>query len=244
MPAVRTRLRSTKGSINVHKTMISRALMVGEEMQDLADCKMHYLLSKTERKTRPTARQAACIETAQDYSWYSQRVTPHQRAVYDFTRTIPCGCVTTYKEICIALGQGSPRSVGSALRKNPFAPFVPCHRIITSNLYISGFFGEWGTGTNARGRQQNTGVQCNRKMEMLEKEGVCSLWKGISGTNLYSGSGEAELASLAVIYGDTSLLLGITTSRIAFEQISEYVTEDLMSNVIEVTHTNVTLCPD
>ncbi|KAG1741353.1 methylated-DNA--cysteine S-met, partial [Suillus lakei] len=104
--------------------------------------------------------------------------TPHQWAVYDFTRTIPCGHITTYKDICIALGQSlcllSPPHfpVGSALRNNPFVPFVPCHCIIASNLYIGGFFGEWGTGTNARGGQKNTRVQCNRKMEMLEKEGV------------------------------------------------------------------------
>ncbi|KAG2124929.1 methylated-DNA--cysteine S-met, partial [Suillus cothurnatus] len=104
--------------------------------------------------------------------WFSQCVTRHQWAVYDFTRTITCGRVTTYKDICIALGQGSPRSVGSALRNNPFSSFVPCHRIIASNLYIGGFSGEWGTGANARGGQKNTGLQCNRKMEMLAKEGV------------------------------------------------------------------------
>ncbi|KAG2119982.1 methylated-DNA--cysteine S-met [Suillus cothurnatus] len=104
--------------------------------------------------------------------WFSQRVTRHQWAVYDFTRTITCGRVTMYKDICIALGQGSSRSVGSALRNNPFASFVPCHRIIASNLYIGGFSGEWGTGANARGGQKNTGLQCNRKMEMLAREGV------------------------------------------------------------------------
>ncbi|KAF8121405.1 6-O-methylguanine DNA methyltransferase [Boletus edulis] len=59
-----------------------------------------------------------------------------------FARTIPCGRVTTYGVFCLALGMGSPRSVGSALRHNPFAPFVPCHRVIGSNLYIGGFFGE------------------------------------------------------------------------------------------------------
>ncbi|KAF8415326.1 DNA binding methylated-DNA--cysteine S-methyltransferase, partial [Boletus edulis BED1] len=51
-----------------------------------------------------------------------------------FARTIPCGRVTTYGGFCLALGMGSPRSVGSALRHNPFAPFVPCHRVIASNL--------------------------------------------------------------------------------------------------------------
>jgi O6-methylguanine-DNA--protein-cysteine methyltransferase len=39
-----------------------------------------------------------------------KRVTPHQWAVYDLVRTIPCGKVTTYKYICDKLGAGSPRS--------------------------------------------------------------------------------------------------------------------------------------
>ncbi|KAG1776087.1 6-O-methylguanine DNA methyltransferase [Suillus placidus] len=156
MPAIRTQLSPTKRATDGHKTT-SRAFIVVEEMQDLADCKMHYPLSDKDRNTFKTHD--------------GKRVTPHQWAVYDFTRTIPCGRVTTYKDICVALGQGSPRSVGSALRNNPFAPFVPCHRIIASNMYIGGFFGEWGTGANARG-QKNTGLQCNRKMEMLAKEGV------------------------------------------------------------------------
>ncbi|KAG0697102.1 6-O-methylguanine DNA methyltransferase [Suillus ampliporus] len=159
MPAIRTQLRSMKGAINNgHKTTTSTTSIVREEMQDLTDCKIHYPLSEKERNAFKTRD--------------GKRVTPHQWAVYDFTRTIPCGRVTTYKDICVALGQGSPRSVGSALRNNPFAPFVPCHRIIASNLYIGGFYGEWGTGANARGGQKNTGLQCNRKMEMLAKEGV------------------------------------------------------------------------
>ncbi|KAG1817705.1 6-O-methylguanine DNA methyltransferase [Suillus subaureus] len=165
MPAIRTQSRSTKSAIDERKKTIARAsIPVVEEMQDLADCEMYYPLSEEGRNTFKTHD--------------GKRVTPHQWAVYDFTRTIPCGRVTTYKDICIALGQGSPRSVGSALRNNPFAPFVPCHRIIASNLYIGGFFGEWGTGTNARGGRKNTGLQCNRKMEMLTKEGVTFSMEG------------------------------------------------------------------
>ncbi|KIK38323.1 hypothetical protein CY34DRAFT_809449 [Suillus luteus UH-Slu-Lm8-n1] len=177
MPALRTQLRSSKASVNARKAVISRISIVGEEIQDLADCKIHYPLSEHERKTFKTRD--------------GKRVTPHQWAVYDFTRTIPCGRVTTYKDICVALGQGSPRSVGSALRNNPFAPFVPCHRIIASNLYIGGFFGEWGTGVNARGGQKNTGVQCNRKMEMLEQEGVVFSVDGylVDGSLLWVGRG-------------------------------------------------------
>ncbi|KAJ6579590.1 6-O-methylguanine DNA methyltransferase, partial [Mycena vulgaris] len=93
-----------------------------------------------------------------------QRVTPHQWAVYDFTLTIPTGKVVTYKDVCQAVG-GSPRSVGGALRTNPFAPFVPCHRVIASSLFIGGFLGEWG-------KEHRTGTQCNRKLDLLSKEGV------------------------------------------------------------------------
>ncbi|KAJ7735135.1 6-O-methylguanine DNA methyltransferase [Mycena maculata] len=93
-----------------------------------------------------------------------KRVSAHQWAVYDFTRTIPTGRVTTYKDVCQAVG-GSPRSVGGALRTNPFAPFVPCHRVIASSLFIGGFLGEWG-------KEHRTGTQCNRKLDLLSKEGV------------------------------------------------------------------------
>ena len=54
-----------------------------------------------------------------------QRVTPHHWAVYDFVRTIPPGKVTTYKAIATALGEGSPRSVGGALRNNSVRAFRP-----------------------------------------------------------------------------------------------------------------------
>ena len=62
-------------------------------------------------------------------------------------------------------------AVGAALRNNPFAPFVPCHRIIASNHYIGGFYGEWG-------QQSKTGKQYRRKIGMLAKEGVVFNEKG------------------------------------------------------------------
>ncbi|KAJ7197029.1 6-O-methylguanine DNA methyltransferase [Mycena pura] len=107
-----------------------------------------------------------------------KRVTPHQWAVYDFTRAIPAGKVATYKDVCQAVG-GSPRSVGGALRNNPFAPFVPCHRVIASNLFVGGFLGEWG-------KDHRTGTQCNRKLELLSKEGVTFTAQGY----LKGGGGE------------------------------------------------------
>ena len=58
-----------------------------------------------------------------------------------------------------------PRVVGNALRNNPFAPYVPCHRVIASDLYLGGFVGEWGT-------ENKQGSQCSRKIQMLAQEGV------------------------------------------------------------------------
>ena len=76
--------------------------------------------------------------------------------------------------------------VGAAMKENPFAPFVPCHRVIASNLYIGGFYGEWGISKDS----SNKRGQCMRKMKMLAEEGVMftedgflkhqdvTLWKG------------------------------------------------------------------
>lgn len=100
--------------------------------------------------------------------WLCHDVQGHLRRSWARFATIRCA--SKIQSLCL-LSQ-TRFLVGSALRNNPFAPFVPCHRIIASNLYIGGFFGEWGTGANARGGQKNTGLQCNRKMEMLAKEGV------------------------------------------------------------------------
>ncbi len=68
------------------------------------------------------------------------KITVFQKKVYDFVSTIQKGKTATYKEVAIAIGQPKAyRAVGNALNKNPFAPAVPCHRIIRSNGEIGGF---------------------------------------------------------------------------------------------------------
>ena len=75
--------------------------------------------------------------------------------VYELCKQIPIGKVSTYKEIANALGGKAYRAVGNALNKNPYAPFVPCHRVINSNGKLGGF---------ASGLKN--------KINMLEQEGV------------------------------------------------------------------------
>lgn len=61
--------------------------------------------------------------------------------VYGLCKKIPSGNVSTYGEIAKAL-QSSPRAVGQALRCNPNAPIVPCHRVVKSDGSLGGFMGE------------------------------------------------------------------------------------------------------
>eukprot|EP00292_Cryptomonas_paramecium_P032356 CAMPEP_0113693120 /NCGR_PEP_ID=MMETSP0038_2-20120614/19486_1 /TAXON_ID=2898 /ORGANISM="Cryptomonas paramecium" /LENGTH=85 /DNA_ID=CAMNT_0000615153 /DNA_START=63 /DNA_END=317 /DNA_ORIENTATION=+ /assembly_acc=CAM_ASM_000170 len=62
-----------------------------------------------------------------------KQVTPFEERVYSLCTNIPIGKVATYGEMARALNS-SPRAVGQALRKNPFAPEVPCHRVIAADL--------------------------------------------------------------------------------------------------------------
>lgn len=55
---------------------------------------------------------------------------------------VPRGKVTTYKEIAIALKSGAYRAVGRAMKNNPYAPDVPCHRVICSDGRIGGYMGK------------------------------------------------------------------------------------------------------
>lgn len=87
-------------------------------------------------------------------------VTPFQRRVYDATRRIPPGMVTTYKLLADEIGCGSCQAVGQALKCNPFAPEVPCHRVIASDLTPGGFSG------------QRAGEKITRKLRLLSGEGV------------------------------------------------------------------------
>lgn len=70
-------------------------------------------------------------------------LTPFRRRVLLALCQVPPGHFTTYLAISNFL-HSSPRAVGNALRNNPFAPEVPCHRVVAANGGIGGFGGEWG----------------------------------------------------------------------------------------------------
>jgi methylated-DNA-[protein]-cysteine S-methyltransferase len=59
--------------------------------------------------------------------------------VWALTARIPAGKVVTYADIATALGTKGYRAVGNALNRNPYAPSVPCHRVVGSDGRLTGF---------------------------------------------------------------------------------------------------------
>jgi methylated-DNA-[protein]-cysteine S-methyltransferase len=78
-------------------------------------------------------------------------VPDFQRRVYAVTRAIPPGEVLTYGEVARRVGEpGAARAVGQALGHNPFAPVVPCHRVLAAGGKSGGFSAEGGALTKLR----------------------------------------------------------------------------------------------
>lgn len=86
--------------------------------------------------------------------------TSFELRLYKVCAAIPVGRVSTYGTLAKVLGS-SPRAVGQALRRNPYAPVVPCHRVISSNLQLGGFQGTWGAT-----------AETQKKEHLLKQEGV------------------------------------------------------------------------
>lgn len=58
---------------------------------------------------------------------------------YKLLLQVPKGRITTYKALANALGTRAYRAVGQAMNKNPYAPKVPCHRVVSSDGGLGGF---------------------------------------------------------------------------------------------------------
>jgi len=67
-------------------------------------------------------------------------LTDFELDVLKATLKISLGQTRSYKWIAKEIGRPKAvRAVGQALNKNPFAPFVPCHRVIKEDGSIGGF---------------------------------------------------------------------------------------------------------
>lgn len=69
-------------------------------------------------------------------------ITEFQRKVYLELLKVARGETISYGELAKRIGCKSAQAVGQALKKNPFAPDVPCHRVIAKDGSIGGFHGQ------------------------------------------------------------------------------------------------------
>ena len=84
--------------------------------------------------------------------------TKFQKKVWNYLKTIKKGSVKSYKEVAIGINRPkSARAVANAVGKNPFAPKIPCHRVIRSDGSLGGYSGKGGLKT---------------KIKLLKKEGI------------------------------------------------------------------------
>ncbi|EPE02628.1 ring-2 protein [Ophiostoma piceae UAMH 11346] len=98
--------------------------------------------------------------------------TPFEKRVWLLLCQIPAGHVTTYAKLAAHLGS-SPRAVGNAMRRNPFAPDVPCHRCVATGGGLGGFKGVGPVKATKKGKTaEKEGITLTEKRSLLRKEGV------------------------------------------------------------------------
>jgi methylated-DNA-[protein]-cysteine S-methyltransferase len=69
-------------------------------------------------------------------------LTPFQERVFEALDNVQAGSVTTYKRLAGAIGCKSAQAIGQALKRNPRAPRIPCHRVISESRCIGGYSGK------------------------------------------------------------------------------------------------------
>ena len=84
--------------------------------------------------------------------------TEFQLKVWTYLRKIPRGSVKSYSQVAKDIGKPlAVRAVANAVGKNPYAPKIPCHRVIKSDGSLGGYSGKGGVKT---------------KRFLLKKEGI------------------------------------------------------------------------
>jgi len=77
---------------------------------------------------------------SQSFSLATEHLSAYTQRVLEAASLIPAGYVASYGSIAKAAG-GSPRAVGRVMASNPFAPIVPCHRVVSSDFTLGGYGG-------------------------------------------------------------------------------------------------------
>ena len=94
------------------------------------------------------------LKSARKQGFFSVMIlkgTKFQLKVWKYLKTIRKGKVKTYKQVAIGIkSPKSARAVANACGKNPYAPKIPCHRVIRSDGGLGGYSGRGGIKTKQR----------------------------------------------------------------------------------------------
>ena len=77
--------------------------------------------------------------------------TKFQLKVWNYLKTIKKGQIRTYSEVAKGIKMPKAvRAVANAIGKNPYAPKIPCHRVIRSDGSLGGYSGKGGIKTKKK----------------------------------------------------------------------------------------------
>jgi len=147
-----------------------------DALQHLLKSLSHEAPFKTMENPDETAEEVfkamSCILEGKDISFNFEldmnRLPRTTRRVLEVMSLIPTGYVTTYGSLAKAVGTG-PRVSGHACATNPFAPIIPCHRVVASDLSLHGY----GGGLKLKWeilQKENRGYKEASKVKLKERE--------------------------------------------------------------------------
>ena len=77
--------------------------------------------------------------------------TKLQIKFWKYLKTIKKGSVLTYSDVAKGINMPKAvRAVANAIGKNPYAPKIPCHRVIRSDGSLGGYSGKGGIKTKKK----------------------------------------------------------------------------------------------
>lgn len=128
---------TTFGSSNTEKTV-----------QGLLNCIPSNIASAYSEEASPFAERVVALlkdmydgkEVINNFSFAVERLSSYFQRVVKVVSLIPLGYASSYGAVAKVAG-GSPRAVGRVMALNPFAPIVPCHRVVGSDFSLRGYGG-------------------------------------------------------------------------------------------------------
>jgi O-6-methylguanine DNA methyltransferase len=101
-----------------------------------------------------------------------EHLSDYARKVLPVASLIPVGYASSYGYVAKAAG-GGPRAVGNVMASNPFAPIVPCHRVVSSDFTLGGYGGGYGESLKVKRaflEREKRGYASNREISVKGKK--------------------------------------------------------------------------